>query len=152
MNCIQHTTNRLAVIRRMIASHRGNDACLLWPYLRNKDGYGQLTFTGDDGSRVTRGVHRIAFFLTYGHWPSPLCLHRCDIRACFNPCHLFEGTDKDNVHDMMSKGRANFTIAFGRGETHVGAVLTEQQVLSIRASQGVSHRKLAQLYGVTLSA
>lgn len=38
-------------------------------------------------------------------------LHRCDNTACINPSHLFVGTQRDNVDDMVSKGRAVF---FGR--------------------------------------
>lgn len=32
-------------------------------------------------------------------------LHKCDVRACVNPEHLFIGTQKDNVDDMMRKNR-----------------------------------------------
>lgn len=33
-------------------------------------------------------------------------LHKCDVRACVKPDHLFIGTKKDNTRDMMSKGRS----------------------------------------------
>jgi hypothetical protein len=37
-----------------------------------------------------------------------LILHKCDVRGCVNPDHLFLGTAKDNTRDMMTKGRENF--------------------------------------------
>ena len=33
-------------------------------------------------------------------------LHTCDNPACCRPGHLFQGTQADNVHDMIRKGRA----------------------------------------------
>jgi hypothetical protein len=35
-------------------------------------------------------------------------LHRCDNRLCCNPAHLFVGTQRENIRDMMAKGRARF--------------------------------------------
>lgn len=32
--------------------------------------------------------------------------HTCDNTICFNPEHLFVGTNKNNIEDMLEKGRA----------------------------------------------
>jgi hypothetical protein len=57
-------------------------------------------------------THRLAFFLAHGRWPEPCALHHCDNPPCVKavadecgPAHIFEGTLRDNQHDMTSKGR-----------------------------------------------
>lgn len=78
--------------------------CWNWTGARS-EGYGTIRFMG----RVHK-VHRVAahLYLRFD-LASPLkVLHSCDNPACFNPRHLFIGTQLDNVRDMISKGRDNF--------------------------------------------
>lgn len=50
-------------------------------------------------------VHRLAFYLVTGIWTLLNLCHKCDIGRCCNPDHLFEGTQAENIADMMSKQR-----------------------------------------------
>jgi HNH endonuclease len=52
-------------------------------------------------------VHRISAEIFLGHKinNNMLVLHKCDIRNCFNPDHLFIGTHEDNMNDCVKKNR-----------------------------------------------
>lgn len=51
-------------------------------------------------------THRIAYTEFVGDIPdSMIVMHSCDNPPCFNPEHLYLGTQKDNMHDMANKMR-----------------------------------------------
>jgi hypothetical protein len=83
-----------------------NSGCWLWTGRYGNQGYGTYG-GGRRGERVQ--AHRLVWEVTNGPIPTGLfVLHRCDVRGCVNPAHLFLGTAKDNTRDMMAKGRAHF--------------------------------------------
>ena len=115
-----------------------NGECREWTGGRNRDGYGQTMAWG----KLWR-THRLALELedinTTGHY----VLHSCDNPCCCNPAHLRLGTQAENMADMNSKGRR------ARGSNNGNVKLTEQDVLEIRAIRGMTHREIADIYGVS---
>lgn len=118
--------------------------CWVWLGVTSPKGYGWAKAGGK--RRVP--AHRLAYVLANGPMPlltggKPTCvLHRCDNPPCCNPAHLFLGSNRDNIDDMLAKGRSR------KGERHGRAKLTETDVLAILGSADTD-AALAQQFGVT---
>ncbi len=116
--------------------------CWIWMRALSSSGYGTLQV---DGKTVL--AHRHMYETCAGTIPEGMhVLHKCDIRCCVNPAHLFLGTNADNVADRVAKGRQSPL----QGEQHGNAKLTEAQVISIREDHRTL-RVIGEEYGVTLS-
>jgi hypothetical protein len=118
------------------------DGCWIWTGLVRPDGYGATRYEGKEQS-----AHRVAWKLFRGKiGPGLSVCHRCDVRACVNPEHLFAGTPAENAHDMRSKGRDK------RGEKHGSAKLRLDQVRRIKAMLGEDKMymtEIAREFGVS---
>lgn|SRR3990167_4285920 len=56
-------------------------------------------------------AHRASWIIHNGDIPSGMSvLHKCDNKECSNPDHLFLGSQKDNMIDMIKKNR-NISVA-----------------------------------------
>lgn len=119
------------------------DGCWIWRSYRDPKGYGR--FMAKSGSRL---AHRRSWEMENGPVPDGMCVcHHCDNPPCVRLDHLFLGTVKDNVDDMMAKGR----YVTRKGEKHGMAVLNSENVSAIRgmyASGSASQRGLAKTFGV----
>lgn len=146
-----------------------NAGCWLWdgPYMGT--GYGVLSLGRRSEGRMM--AHRLSWTLYRGPIPDGLCvLHRCDVRICVNPAHLFLGTRQDNTRDMMQKGREARGDRHGsrtkpkefrdgcrrggvRGDEHHQAKLSRAKVEEIMLLKGAATlRDVAARYGVSISA
>jgi len=114
--------------------------CWIW-LCDSSRGYGRIEH---NGRRI--GAHRYSWMLHNGPIPDGMCVcHRCDVPACVNPAHLFLGTHKDNIHDMIKKGRDSFRCA---------AKVTGDAAASIRElwANGYSQKQIAEKYGLVQSS
>jgi DNA-binding transcriptional regulator YiaG len=134
------------------------DPCWVW-IGRTARGYGSFYVGGPD--RIQIRAHRFSYELSYGEFDSRLYVcHRCDVKNCVRPEHLFLGTQDDNMRDAAIKGRlpSGDKHAWNlrpetraRGERHGKHKLTEGDVREIRVLSrgGMSQRKIAKIYGIS---
>ncbi len=57
------------------------------------------------GGFLMKPAHQFAALLEIGPSNGRYVLHSCDNRICCNPAHLRYGTQRDNVHDAISRQR-----------------------------------------------
>lgn len=127
-----------------LRDHVGHDSdyCLIWPFYRNPNGYGQFTTLGKSG-----WVHREMCTLVNGPPPTPdhEAAHSCGNGAggCANPKHLSWKTRTGNGLDCRAHG------------THVrsrsgSARLTDAQVDQIKALKGKkTQAEIAFTFGIS---
>lgn len=122
------------------------ETCWLWKTHLNTGGYGR--FYNDEKRFVM--AHRFSWEHFNGEIPEGLfILHKCDVRHCVNPDHLFIGTQQDNMDDMVKKKRQGDV----KREKNSQAKLKEKDVHEIRRRfqdeyfWGIQS-KLAKEYGV----
>ena len=135
-----------------------SDGCWLWTACVNNMGYGEFRIS--KGSQGLEYAHRFSWTLHNGPIPDGMkVLHKCDTPRCVRPDHLFLGSQKDNIHDCIGKGR-NPVLTVGhlgsKGEKHGMSKLTQEQIIDIRQRYvgGVNQfnpsnrRKLAEEFGI----
>lgn len=132
----------MSLIARFMRRTKIINSCWIWRGYINPTGYGCFQEAGE------RSAHRVSWILFYGAIPKGLCvLHKCDIKACVNPKHLYLGSRKDNMRDALERNRLNPR----RGDRHPDAKLSSKDVLKIRklySSGKFLQKELAEKFNV----
>lgn len=118
------------------------DACLTWPFNRNRHGRTQVKYKGKDMVAA-----RLMCELAHGKPPTPEheAAHSCGNGhlGCVNPKHLRWATTVENKADMVAHGTRQW------GEQHYKSMLTVARVLAIREyCETLPRRVVADLFGL----
>lgn len=123
---------------------RGPDDCWLWQGALH-NGYGQFYLA--PGRRAT--THRFSLALELGRdlLPGAYACHTCDVRACVNPAHLYEGDKRTNGRDAAERLRMAHGARARTAKLTDGAALE----LRIRYAAGELLKSLAAELGISPS-
>lgn len=129
------------------ANVKSPNGCWEWKHTLFKKGYARVRMSSNGYYSTTFVGHRVAFYLEYGiyAWDLLVC-HKCDNPKCINPKHLFIGTNRDNMQDMVNKGRQP------RGSRRINHILIEDEVVEVRRRclvEGEMRQSLADEFGVS---
>lgn len=128
------------VEQRFWSSVDKTDCCWNWMAGKTRTGYGQFKAGG------LHGAHRYSYVLRHSHIPQGMQInHHCDNRACVNPDHLYAGTAKQNMQDMLRRGRDRVI-----GSRNGHASLNEEIIPFVRLwlSKGYKQREISQAFGI----
>ena len=120
------------------------EGCWIWTATKNSNGYGSY------GKRL---AHRVSYEIYNGDIPDSTCvLHKCDVRECVNPAHLWLGSRKENMQDCKAKGRMSMPPRFV-GSAHPESKMDESKVQAVRLDVlgGLAKRAAARKYGIDRS-
>ncbi len=122
-----------------------DNGCSEWTGTFFKTGYGAFAYNGNN-----RLAHRMAWFFENGVMPTGIILHSCDNKKCVNILHLKDGTQYENIHDMIDKSRRVVAYSGNNGK----ASLTYDQAQELRNLYNTEKKPqsfYARLYNVNQS-
>lgn len=113
--------------------------CWLWTGAKSGTKYGIIWKQGK-----IHLAHRISWELRHGSPPTKDVLHKCDVRLCVRPFHLYLGTNVENTRDRHKRGRD------AKGIRNGFAKLTDADVLEIckLRKKGVLRSEVATRFGI----
>lgn len=133
------------VVDRFYSNLYKTDTCWIWKGSKFVDGYGRMKI----GRKITLRAHRLSWEIHHGKIPKDkMICHKCDVKLCVNPEHIYVGDIHTNARDRVERGRQSTT----RGSKSGMSKLTERDVLNIRFLHKIkkyNQRQLAKKYSVS---
>lgn len=118
-----------------------DEVCILHKNKPNPRGYVPISYKGK-----TVGAHIVAYIEAYGSVPEGKQVnHTCDTTNCINSKHLYAGTQKDNMHDKLSRGRHRGTMTNDE-KAYIGILIEKNYSITEIARMTGYHRSSIYRY------
>lgn len=128
------------ILYRNILPESNEKGCWLYTKLIMK-GCGHINIKG-----IKVPAHRISYEIHNGEIPKGMYIcHKCDVRACVNPEHLFIGTHQDNMNDKVKKNRAGRKLNYQQVINIKKRLLTGDSDLSISKEFNVNRQTINKI-------
>lgn len=123
-----------------------NTGCWEWQLYKAAGGYGRITV-----NKEILYAHRYSYSAYHNIDISGLVIrHKCDNPSCINPAHLVAGTQKENVNDILLRGRRNDP----KGENNYRAKFSDFEVEAMRILYeffGLRNKDCAMAFGMSVT-
>lgn len=118
------------IIQKFFSKTKENEnGCLEWTACLCANGYGRFQY-----NKKSYKTHRFAWIIKNGIIPNDrIICHTCDNPKCVNIKHLWIGTDKENIHARMKRGK------------HKKKCLTQEQENNLALSYYTSYATITEL-------
>lgn len=95
---------RTPLLERFWSRVEKTENCWLYGGKTFGNKYGTITTGGHNGKNLT--AHRLSYELHHGPVPrGKFVCHKCDVKNCVNPAHLYAGDHEDNTRDIVERQR-----------------------------------------------
>lgn len=135
-------TDDKKAIDRFWSRVQKTEKCWNWNS-KSSHGYGSFPYF-KNGVLKNYRAHRVSWMISNGDIPQgKVICHKCDNPSCVRPDHLFLGTQRENILDMVSKGRGGWNP--NNKLNHELA----NEIRRLRNEKTFSYKELAEKFGVS---